>query len=122
MAKTFQKTTLILNIFRIITAIPAKTAKTTIIKIHSAILTEFIHIYFFPNNNFNKIFPSFRSIPLFEVGTPVLRAKLCFALVIPIALFNEKENPKFLLMIKFLICYTFNVCINSFGNKGKFSD
>ena len=37
--------------------------------------------------------PIFLSTPCREVGTPVFRAKFCFALVIPNALFQEKENP-----------------------------
>ena len=37
--------------------------------------------------------PTFRSIPAFEVGMPVLRAMFCFAFVMPSALFHEKDNP-----------------------------
>lgn len=37
--------------------------------------------------------PIFRSIPDFEVGIPVLRPIFCFALVMPSALFHEKERP-----------------------------
>jgi len=47
--------------------------------------------------------PSFFSIPVLEVGIPVLRAKLCFAPVIPNNLFQEKEKPNLLIVN---ICYT----------------
>lgn len=37
--------------------------------------------------------PNFRSIPLLVVGIPVVRAKCCFACVMPKALLQEKKNP-----------------------------
>lgn len=37
--------------------------------------------------------PIFLSNPLLEVGTPVFLLKFCFTLVIPKALFQEKESP-----------------------------
>lgn len=39
--------------------------------------------------------PIFLSKPCLVVGMPVFLAKLCFAPVIPKALFHEKEKPIF---------------------------
>ena len=50
-------------------------------------------LLYLPNNIFKKREPILRSTPALEVGTPVLRAKFCFALVIPNARFKEKLNP-----------------------------
>ena len=54
--------------------------------------------------------PNFRSIPLLVVGIPVVRAKCCFACVMPKALLQEKESPGipvfvFLAIVLVSICF-----------------
>lgn len=39
------------------------------------------------------VFPSFRSIPAFDIGTPVARLMFCLISVIPSARFHEKLRP-----------------------------
>ena len=51
------------------------------------------YFYFLPKIILRIIAPSFLSIPVFDVGTPVFLAKLCFAPDMPKSLFQEKENP-----------------------------
>ena len=48
---------------------------------------------------------AFLSIPILDVGTPVFRAKLCLAPVIPKSLFSENENPNFPIPLKFIQQY-----------------
>ena len=49
--------------------------------------------------------PNFLSTPPLVVGTPVFRAKLCLAPVIPKSLFNENENPNFAILFYFKLRY-----------------
>ena len=49
--------------------------------------------YFLPKSALSIMLPSLRSTPARDVGIPVLRAMLCFASVMPKALFHEKESP-----------------------------
>lgn len=51
------------------------------------------HFGYYPNIFFKITLPIFLSSPFREVGIPVFLLKVCFALVIPKALFKEKENP-----------------------------
>ena len=57
-------------------------------------------LYFFlppkiPKSRFNKLRPTFLSIPDFVVGIPVCLANFCFALDIPNARLKLNENPYF---------------------------
>ncbi len=61
-------------------------------------------IYFLPNKNFSSILPSFLSTPDLLVGMPVSLANLDLAAEMPKALFQEKENPKFLAIGFNLMC------------------
>lgn len=45
------------------------------------------------NSLLNMIFPTFLSIPAFDVGIPVSFAIFCFNAVMPTALFHEKLSP-----------------------------
>jgi len=54
-------------------------------------------VYFLPKIILRITAPSFLSIPVFDVGTPVFLAKLCFTPVMPNSLFQEKENPNLLI-------------------------
>ena len=47
--------------------------------------------------------PIFLSIPCFEVGMPVFRAKRCLAEVIPNALFHENDQPNFPITQRYLL-------------------
>ena len=72
-------------------------------------------IHDLPNRLFNNKQPSFRFIPSFVVGIPVLRATLAFNLLIPNARFHEKLSPGI-----FIFCPIAVIPINStclFENK-----
>ena len=57
------------------------------------VLPHLCHFLYYPNIFFNITLPIFLSSPFREVGIPVFLLKVCFALVIPKALFSEKEIP-----------------------------
>ncbi len=59
--------------------------------------------YFLPNKNFRINDPNFLSIPPLVVGTPVLLAKEFFILEIPVALFQENDNPNFFPILLFFV-------------------
>jgi hypothetical protein len=54
-----------------------------------------LNFIYFLNISFKSIVPIFLAIPVLEVGIPVFLAKLCFALVIPNNLLQEKEKTEF---------------------------
>lgn len=54
------------------------------------------------NSLLNMIFPTFLSIPAFDVGIPISFAIFCFNAVMPTALFHEKLSPG--IIVLFLPC------------------
>ena len=53
---------------------------------------------YYLNKYFKILDPIFLSNPPFVIGTPVFAAIFCFSLVIPNNLFNENENPNFVIV------------------------
>jgi hypothetical protein len=57
------------------------------------VLVKLSRSRYLPNSFLRKKPPTFLSSPVFDVGIPVVRETFCFSLVMPRALFREKERP-----------------------------